>query len=203
MSLDNLDKLKNVQRFFDEFMGDWEKKEIFISAYQAAQTAALYIDISCRMHFKVKTGNLARSFEAVPAKRKGKLITAGAYSPQPYAAIRERGGTIRPKRKKALAIPVSKVGKNVGSPAMWSGPQKLVYIPRPKGGGNPRSVGLLGVPTKNGAFKAHFALRSSVTQTGSGYLAWAQKMAQPEISKIVGDSITKAWATVNVPGVEK
>lgn len=201
--MDDLDKLKDVERFVAKFLKHWDSKEIFLAAYKGAQTAALYIDISCRMHFKKKTGTLARSYEAVPAKRKGKLITAGAYSPQPYAAIRERGGTIRPKKKKALAIPISKGGKNAGSPAMWSGPQKLVYIPRPKGGGNPRSSGLLGVPMKNGGFKAHFALRSSVTQQGSGYLTWAMKMAQPEIAKAVGDSVTRVWATVNAPGVKK
>jgi hypothetical protein len=189
---------KTIGDFYREIMSEWDK-ELFRVAYSCAQTAALYIDISCRTNFKKSTGTLANSFNAVPAIRKGQTITAGAYSPLPYAAIRETGGTIKPKNAKALAIPLTKGAKNVGSPKLWQPYNALKYIP-PKS--SDRTQGGILALKKGKSIKGQYALRGSVTQKGSGYLTWAQKHAGPEMDKVVGDAFVKLFATVRVPGVK-
>ena len=192
----------DIGEVFTKFMDTFDKKEMFKVAYESAQLAALWIDKSCRQHFKPKKGKgggagLAGSYEAVPAIRRSKGIVAGAYSPLAYAGIRQTGGTIYPNKKKSLSVPLTDRAETVGSPTNWKGPEELVYIPAPPGS-RAGLRGLLGIRKKD-KYIPQYALRSSVKQEGSGYLTWAENKVAPQIQSLIGDSVTKAMLRVRVP----
>jgi len=192
----------DIGEVFTKFMDTFDKKEMFKVAYESAQLAALWIDKSCRQHFKPKKGKgggagLAGSYEAVPAIRRSKGIVAGAYSPLAYAGIRQTGGTIYPNKKKSLSVPLTEEAERVGSPTNWKGPEELVYIPAPPGS-RAGLRGLLGIRKKD-KYIPQYALRSSVKQEGSGYLTWAENKVAPQIQSLIGDSVTKAMLRVRVP----
>lgn len=193
----------DIEEFFKAAMAEFDKR-VFKAAFLCAQTAAVYIDISCRQNSKTSTGTLATSFEAVPAIKKGGTITAGAYSPLPYAAIRERGGRILPKKAKALSIPITANAKNSGSPLNWKGGLPLIYLP-PKAGSRPGAAGVFATEigkrekdTKQ-RFQVEYVLRYFVQQKGSGYISQAAKKAKPDFDKICADAGVKAITSVRVP----
>ena len=203
-------KVEDIGEYFDEVLGTWQQKEIFIAAFKCAELAALYIDISARKEFgKGKlgtkaTGTLAGSFNAVPAEMKNNVLTAGAYSPLPYASIRETGGTIRPKGgRKALAVPLTSKAKNTGSPLLWQSAKKLVYIP-PKPGAGRKAAGVFAIPigskSKEGKqkFSAQYMLRRFVKQKGSGYITKAAEKAGPAMDKLIGDAVLHVFASTHV-----
>tara|TARA_R110000824_G_C15230416_1_gene678494 strand:+ start:573 stop:1178 length:606 start_codon:yes stop_codon:yes gene_type:complete len=192
----------DIGEFFDKVLSEWDK-EIFHAAFLCAQTAALYIDMSARQSFKKATGSLAGSFNPVPAVRQGGKVVAGAYSPLPYAGIRETGGTIKPNSPtKALSIPVTKKAMNIGSPLMWSG-KELVYLPPKRGKLGAAGVFALpiGKATKDRKqkFSVQYVLMYFVKQKGSGYISKARKVAGPEMDKIVADRFVNVFSTVDVP----
>ena len=192
----------DIGEIFTQFMDTFDKKELFRVAFESAQLAAFWIDKSCRRHFKPRKGKgggagLAGSFEAVPAIRRSKGIVAGAYSPLPYAGIRQTGGRIFPRKRKSLSVPITERAETIGSPTNWKGPGELVFIPAPAGS-RPGLRGLLGVKSR-GKYTPHYALRASVRQQGSGYLTWAENKAAPYIQDIIGNSVVKTMLRVRVP----
>jgi len=194
----------DVGEIFTKYMDTFDKKEMFKLAFECAQLAALWIDRSCRQHFKQKRrkgrgggAGLAGSYKAVPAIRQSKGIVAGAYSGEAYAGIRQTGGTIYPNKKKSLSVPLTDRAETVGSPSNWSGAEELVFIPAPPGS-KPGVKGLLGL-RKRDKYIPQYALRASVKQEGSGYLTWAENKVAPQIQSLVGDSVTKAMLRVRVP----
>jgi len=194
----------DIGEFFTKFMDTFDKKEVFRAAFEGAQLAALWIDKSCRQHFKKKGrkgrgggAGLAGSFEAVPAIRRSRGVVAGAYSPLPYAGIRQTGGTIYPNKKKSLSVPLTDQASAVGSPLNWKGAEELVFIPAPPGS-KPGVKGLLGL-RKRDKYIPQYALRASVRQEGSGYLTWAENKVAPQIQNLVGKSVVKTMLRVKVP----
>jgi len=186
----------DIEAFLKAVKEDWNKKS-FKAAFDCAQTGALYIDISCRMHFKKSSGTLANSFKPALVVRKGLQIETGVYSPLPYAGIRERGGRINVKNAKALAIPMTKKAKNTGSPLNWKRP-KLRYYPGKSA--TPGSKGFFGTRgrKKDSPVTTQYALREYVDQKGSGYIAWALKKATPEFEKICAKAAVKSFDVKNV-----
>lgn len=53
------------------------------------------------------TGKLANSFEVIPSRRGTTTFQSSVQSTSPYARIQEEGGTIRPKRKQYLTVPLT------------------------------------------------------------------------------------------------
>ena len=192
---------EDIQAFVKTLAKDWNKKS-FKAAFDCAQTAALYIDISCRMHFKKSTGTLANSFKPALVVRKGFEIRTGVYSALPYAGIRERGGRINVKNAKALAIPMTDKAKNTGSPLNWKRP-KLRYI-NPGANSRPGAAGVFGTRgrKKDSPVTTQYALRYYVDQEGTGYISWALKKAGPEFDKICADAGVAAFKASSVERVK-
>lgn len=200
--------IERVEEFFPKVLSTWQEKERFIAAFKCAEWAALIIDKVCKEKFRGGSGALANSFNPVPAVVKGEGLTAGAYSPLPYAAIRETGGTIKPKSpRKALAVPLTKKAKNTGSPLLWSSGKPLVYIP-PKRGASDRAAGVFATAKgrktkkKKQQFEAQYMLRYYAPQKATGYLTIAANRAAPGMQKIVGDAVSHLFASVHVFEVE-
>ena len=187
-------------RFLEDVLDTWEKKEAFIAAFKAAQLASLIIDMVCREKFPKGSGNLAGSFEPSPAVTEGDVLTAGAYSPVIYAAIRETGGRINKKSGGPnLAVPLTAKARNTGSPLKWSSNKKLVYIP-PKGRGGP-AAGVFA--TKKGSkkspkYEAQYMLRKYSDQKASGYLSEAARRWAPKVADLIGDSVIEVFAGTSV-----
>lgn len=119
---------------------------------------------------KDPTGRLARSFLARVVE--GDTITAEAYSDTVYAAIQNRGGTIRPIKAKALAIPL----KGSGGPRRGQGPREFG---RPLFPIRARSGSMLLVERigkgKRAKIVPRYLLKQSVRIPGVGYLDAAAK----------------------------
>ena len=69
----------DIGEFFTKFMDTFDKKEVFKVAFESAQLASLWIDKSCRFHFKKKKrkgrgggagGPATASRDAVPCAAK-------------------------------------------------------------------------------------------------------------------------------------
>lgn len=74
--------------------------------------------------------------------------------------FKQTGGTIRPKNKKALTIPVADEAKGKSAADFESGGRKLFVLPSKKG----ETVGVLGYREDDGDFHGLFLLRRSVFQ---------------------------------------
>lgn len=118
---------------------------------------------------KDPTGRLARSFLARVVE--GDVITAEAYSAMPYAAIQDRGGVIRAK-KKMLAIPI----RGAGGPGRGQGPRDFN---RPLFPIRARSGAVLLMERigkgKRARMVPRYLLKQSVRIPGVGYLDAAAK----------------------------
>ena len=68
--------------------------------------------IEVRRFAKNRTGNLERSW-TFRSRREGDRRTIEWQSSAPYARIHETGGVIRPRRARALTIPVSSISRKV------------------------------------------------------------------------------------------
>jgi hypothetical protein len=120
---------------------------------------------------KDPTGRLARSFLARVVE--GDTITAEAYSSMPYAAIHDRGGEIKAKRTKYLAIPIR---KGAGKPGRGQGPRDFN---RPLFPVRARSGAMLLMERvgkgKRQKMVPRYLLKQSVRIPGVGYLDAAAK----------------------------
>lgn len=107
-------------------------------------------------------GLLAASISATVTERE---ITLAANSPG--AALQNYGGTVRPKRAKALAIPVSKEAKRVGSPGGGRFPRPLFVLAVGSASGNAVLAENVG-----GKLVVHYVLAKSVTVPARQFLGW-------------------------------
>jgi hypothetical protein len=131
--------------------------------------------------FPKGTSALARSF--LPAKfisAPEGTIAAGAMSDLPYARIQDEGGTIRPKHRKTLAVPISKEAKTKW-PRDWPG-KDLALIKSKRGN-------LLLIGAKEKELTVHYVLKESVKIQGRNYLGDAKDEAAPVIEKMVGEDV--------------
>lgn len=130
-------------------------------------------------------GELARSFHSRFVGFTGGDISAEAYSEKVYARIQEDGGVIRPKHRKALAVPISSAKVPRGK---WprhfpkEGPQALHFIPR-------RGRAPLLAQVRGGRVKPLFVLLRSVTITPKRYVARTSERIAPEVQRIVADAL--------------
>jgi hypothetical protein len=199
--------LGNATEFLKSYVEELKAGQ-FKAMFEAAQTLTLVIDMACRANFKKSKGGagLAGSFTEAPVLDRGGSLETGSYSPLPYAGIRETGGVIRRKSKR-LTIPMTKKAVSTGSPLNWSGGKPLIYLfKRSSAGGG--YAGVLATikkarTKKNPAvFQTQYALRNYVTHPKSGYLSFSEKMAAPEVEKIIGDYAVKSFVDTKSPGVE-
>ena len=150
-------------------------------ALEAAEVAALFLDRSTRRNLNrsgTSTGALARSWEAtILEDQSGVLVGAGAFSDLPYAFIHETGGVIRPKRAKALAVPLTPEARKAGSPRNMP---NLSFMPRGKF--PPLLIDYQG-------FKTHFVLPKKVFIPGTGYITEAAEKAAPVMMDIIGRGV--------------
>lgn len=139
-------------------------------------------------------GGLARSFRERLVAEGGDIVGAESYSDLVYARIQEEGGTILPRVRKTLAVPLSfaKV-----APGKWprhfpkEGPQALHLIPRP---GKPP---LLAQVRKNKkgetlSVKPIFVLVPKVTLKPQGYIAETARRIGDEVQTIVSEGVDEA-----------
>lgn len=97
----------------------------------------------------------------------------------PYARIQELGGTIVPRKGRALAVPIGAEGRKAARDAGGSiRSLNLIYIKR-KGGQAP----LLAKSIGGNAIKPLFILLKSVTLPARPYLKPAAQLARPQIRK--------------------
>lgn len=102
-------------------------------------------------------------------------------SPVKYAAIHERGGTITPKRAKALTIPIAPEAKRRKARDF---PDLFIWKHHEGEGG-----AFLVQPTPGGGFKIIFQLRSSVFIPPRRYITKAMKITGPKVVALVGNKI--------------
>jgi len=196
---------KNLVEFFLKYAEELKAGQ-FKAMFEAAQTLTLVIDMACRANFKKATGSLAGSFTEAPVLDRGGRLETGSYSPLPYAGIRETGGVIRRKTKR-LTIPMTKKAVNTGSPLNWSGGKPLVYLFKRSSAGGGYAGVLATIKRKRtkktpAVFQTQYALRNYVTHPKSGYLSFSEKIAAPEVEKIIGDYAVKSFVDTKSPGVE-
>jgi len=197
--------LGNVTRFLEDYVKELKSSQ-FKAMFEAAQTLTLVIDMACRANFKKATGSLAGSFSEAPVLDRGGRLETGSYSPLPYAGIRETGGVIR-KKSKRLTIPMTKKAVSTGSPLNWSGGKPLVYLFKRSSAGSGYAGVLATIKRKRtkknpAVFQTQYALRNYVTHPKSGYLSFSEKMAAPEVEKIIGDYAVKSFVDTKSPGVK-
>lgn len=109
-------------------------------------------------------------------------ITAGALSDRVYARIQDEGGTITPKKRKNLAIPLNRSARPRW-PRDW--PKGELTLIRSKRGNM-----LLVSRSPNGkSIHPEYLLRPSVTIKGRGYIAAAKKKAEPVVQQLIDDEL--------------
>jgi hypothetical protein len=129
------------------------------------------------------TGALARSFlpPTFISKRPGE-IKVGALSSLVYARIQDEGGSIKAKRSKLLAIPLTPKAKSRW-PRDW--PKNSLALIKTKKGN------LLLIDAKSKRIKAHYVLTPRVRIPGRNYLAEAEANSMDEVNAILTDAFGK------------
>lgn len=124
------------------------------------------------------TGALADSFVVVVGPRKegqNPLSSVTIESTKVYAGIHEHGGVIRPKRARALTIPLTPQARRL--------PAKLW----PKG--SLFRVGSILASKRGRGIKPQFALKKSVFIKPKRYVSRALKRSQPQLKNLLGLTI--------------
>ena len=107
----------------DNLIGDTALNKKAVESYELMQQR--FNIVTRRLLDKTRrkgAGTLAQSWKGVlfePAKHG--VVQFGVENPMPYAAIHDKGGEIRAK-KKYLAIPLTAEAKDQGWPRDWQGP---------------------------------------------------------------------------------
>jgi len=149
----------------------------------AAEHVAGEIRREIHARFRGKTGTLGGSFNAVLLKPKGGKIRAGALSDLIYARIQDEGGTIKPKTRQNLSIPLSPEAKTVGKWPRHFARGRLFFMKSKRGNKLlAESVGR----GKRARLVLHYLLRPTVQIDGKRYLDAAQKGSREEVAAIFG-----------------
>lgn len=98
------------------------------------------------------------------------------------ANLHQKGGTVKPKRAKYLAIPLTVEAVRAGSPRNMSG---LIFIPK-KGGGKGGTMAAV----KDGRRTNHFALVSSVTVPARPFLGWSKELTK-RVDAVFADAFAR------------
>ncbi len=135
-----------------------------------------------------RTGGLARSFRESFIGWDSQGVAAGSFSDSVYADIQERGGVIRAKSGRNLAIPIMGGRKlPVGKWPRHFAKGELTLIARK---GKPPLLARV----KKSRVEPLFVLKPSVRITGRAYLDAARATAAPIIAEILGDKVATAVA---------
>jgi len=126
-------------------------------------------------------GNLARSFLPARFVSTDVGIGAGALSDLPYADVQDRGGTITPREKQFLAIPLD---KTAGERVLWPRDRNDLFPWVNKKTGN-----LFLATTVGKRLKIEYLLKESVTIKPTHYLGRASKKTEPVATAIVDEAI--------------
>jgi hypothetical protein len=114
-----------------------------------------------RMNARAKGG---RSFWRELADRTAVTMvsddSAIVYNDHPVAAHKQFGGTIRPKNRRALTIPISDEAKGKTAGEFAAGGRDLFVLPSDKAD----TIGILGYDEPGVGFHPLFVLRTKVTQ---------------------------------------
>lgn len=162
-------------------------KSVLLLATEA--TGVLAEEVRSRLT-KRPTGALARSFKARLVSKSAGEISAEAVSRLPYAAQQDQGGTIRPRKARALAIPhpMARIPRGKGPrdyPGLFmikrDGKSPILALAKTRGPGRGREG-----PGVLSAIKPMFTLHKSVTQRGVGYVAAAEARMRPRITEVCG-----------------
>lgn len=142
--------------------------------------AALHVEgtvreVIMRTFTKNPTGNMARSFKARILKDSGDEVAAGVYSELIYAKIQDQGGTITPRTRRNLAIPLNAAASKRW-PREWGGKLRLAIM---------RGKKFLIDDTG----KPQYILKEAVTIRGRRYLNTSVKEAMPGVRKFLGDKV--------------
>ena len=129
------------------------------------------------------TGALADSFVVlVGPSKEGETPKAQVTieSTKPYAGIHERGGIIRPRNSKYLAIPLTPMARKI-RPRMWGG--RLFGITSKRGNR------LLVTRRAGGGVKPQFLLRRSVRIKKKAYVTKALARSRPMLRNLMAIQI--------------
>lgn len=109
---------------------------------------------------KRRTGNAAASVRPIPAEAEGNSVTGSVGSSARYLHFLFKGGTIRPRTAKYLAIPIGNALTPAGVPR-YPSPRdagKLIFIPRTRAGNT-----ILARRKPGGGIDPLFVLKKQVT----------------------------------------
>lgn len=147
---------------------------------RAAQFATGHIRRTVYSLFSVRTGSLARSYKESFLGYTNNTASAGSFSDLEYAGIQERGGIVRPRTGKNLAIPLKRMA--VGKWPRHFAKGELVFIKSRRGNK------LLARVKKGGGIEPMFVLKPQVQLHGRKYLDAARDAATPDIEAALFDA---------------
>lgn len=133
------------------------------------------------------TRNLSRSYSMAFTRHGGGEIGVGVFSDLEYAAIQNDGGTIHPRTRKNLAIPISARAKQRGNwPRHWGkGILKFVHN---KNTGKNLLVEIVKKVRGKQKMIVHYVLKPFVQLRGKNYLERAKKRTDVLVQKALGDA---------------
>lgn len=165
-------------REFREKLGD----VIGDGVFRAALYTAGVIRKTVYSVFRVRTGSLARSFNATFIGKRDGGFSAGVYSDLVYAGVQEVGGTIYPKRK-YLAIPLPSANIPIGK---WPRHFTDLFLIKSKAGNL-----ILAQKGGKGKIRPMFVLKQQVYVPPKGYIEQSAEEAGPEIERIISQAVAQ------------
>jgi hypothetical protein len=140
---------------------------------------------------KERTGALEKSFGYTLRVTKGGYVNIHVWSDSPYAIIHEDGGEIRPRKARALAIPLTPEAKAAGSPRNFPG---KLFRPNKRGKGKVKSNVLVvkGGPRGGaGGVTKHYALVTRVRLRPRHYITKAAEKAAPKLKELFTQEVIR------------
>ena len=181
-------ELREFVKNFSDGMTALQRRTLFKSAAQLETQVIL----STKRNLRTRTNTLAGAWRFVPVliKMDEDTYKVDVINDQPYAAIHEYGGLIRPKPpRKLLAIPIRSnntfppFGNNVYPMPRRTGiHQKELWFHKAESG----KMFLM-----DGEGKPAYRLVPSTTIRPTGYITEGIKAAEPEIALVVGQELEK------------
>lgn len=170
-------KLENIAESLD--------KNRIKTVMRAAQFAGKAIAKKGHERFKETTGSLPRSFlTPTPLSNTSNEASAGALSTLRHSRIQDIGGTIRPKTKQYLAVPLTPTAKKRW-PRDWGDSLHLI---RSKA----NNLLLVEVGSKGKKFTVHYVLKREVKIPGTRYIQDAAADSKKEINEILVEGMQQS-----------
>jgi hypothetical protein len=169
-------------------------RQLAINATREAMTLhahAMVADAQRRLEPQTRSGELAASGSVTDTEVTAQFVEVWIGFNKEYAAMREKGGTIKAVRTKMLAIPLDPALTAAGVPR-YSSPREIpgafvlklwgrAFIAAEAGKGQNRILTLF------------YVLKESVQQTGSHYMEITLVERGPQMAAVVSEAISRAW----------